>query len=171
MPDLIVSGINHGSNASVNMLYSGTVAAAVEGALYGTKSIAFSNLNYDERADLSLSKTIVHQVIQDFMDFDFPPFTLLNVNIPAVSNDDFKGIRFCRQSLAQWKETFREENSNNGKTAFWLTGDFICHDKDENTDIWALENGYASLVPVSLDLTDYSFLNKLKKSIYDEKLR
>ena len=169
MPDMIVSGINHGSNASVNMLYSGTVAAAIEGALYGRKSIAFSSINYDEQADLSVSKMVVHKVVRDFLNFDFPPFTLLNVNIPALSPAEFKGIRFCRQSLAQWKESFREVERNNGTSTFWLTGQFICNDKDETTDIWALENGFASLVPVSLDLTSYDFLNKIKKNIYEKK--
>lgn len=170
LPDLLVSGINHGSNASVNMLYSGTVAAAVEGALYGVRSIAFSSIDYNEAADMNLPQMVVNEVIQDFIDTKFPPFTLLNVNIPALDTDSFKGIRFCRQSLAQWKESFKEESANNGKSVFWLTGEFICHDKNEETDIWALENGYASLVPVSLDLTSYSFLEQMKKYLYNEKI-
>lgn len=171
LPDLIVSGINHGSNASVNMLYSGTVAAAVEGALSGVPSIAFSSLNYNENADMHLPEIVVHQVLQCVDYKILKQFNLLNINIPDIDFNNYKGIRFCRQSMAQWKEVFREESGNNGKKSFWLTGEFICNDKDTDTDIWALENGFASVVPVSLDLTSYHLLEKFNKITTNEKIR
>lgn len=169
-PDLLVSGINHGSNASVNMLYSGTVAAAVEGALYGIPSIAFSSLNYHEEADMSLCKRVVHEVMQTIDIKLLTKYHLLNINIPDIQEEHYRGLKFCRQSLAHWKESFRQEVSVNGKKTFWLTGEFVCNDKDIDTDIWALENNYASVVPVYLDLTAYSLLQHFKKTSIHEKI-
>lgn len=169
-PDLVVSGINHGSNASVNMIYSGTVAAAVEGALYGIPSIAFSSISYKEDADLSAACKVVKEIVPLVLKNSLPRFSLLNVNIPDVTAEELTGTLFCRQSLAHWQEKFIEEISSNGKQNFWLTGEFICHDKEEGTDIWALENKYASVVPVSLDLTDHHLLKQLKSKIRNEKI-
>ncbi|MBL6962585.1 MAG: 5'/3'-nucleotidase SurE [Bacteroidetes bacterium] len=168
-PDLLVSGINHGSNASVNMIYSGTVAAAVEGALYGVSSIAFSSISYQEDADLSAVVEIAKEMVARVILNPIPRFTLWNVNVPDIKKEDLKGYRFCRQSLAHWKEEFIEQANFNGKQSFWLRGDFICDDKDDTTDIWALENGYASIVPVYLDFTRHSYLEELKKIYSNEK--
>ena len=168
-PDLVVSGINHGSNASVNMIYSGTVAAAVEGALYGVSSIAFSSVNYNEDADLSEAVKIIKDLIPKVILNPLPRFTLWNVNIPEVLRSEQNPYRFCRQSMAHWKEEFIEDRNVNGKQSFWLRGTFMCDDRDESTDIWALENGYASIVPVSLDLTNHEFLEKLKNTYSNEK--
>ncbi|NLJ06068.1 MAG: 5'/3'-nucleotidase SurE [Sphingobacteriales bacterium] len=169
-PDLIVSGINHGSNASVNMLYSGTVAAAVEGALYGIPSMAFSSLNYHEDADMSLCEKVVHEIMQTIDIELLKQFFLLNINIPDIDISAFKGLKICRQSMAHWKETFRQNTADNGKNSFWLTGEFICSDKEPDTDIWALENNFASVVPVYLDLTAYPLLNHLQKIFANEKV-
>ncbi|MEA3495254.1 MAG: 5'/3'-nucleotidase SurE [Bacteroidota bacterium] len=169
-PDLLVSGINFGSNASVNMLYSGTVAAAVEGALSGIPSIAFSSTNFDEEADLSGAIDTVHKVMKLFETIKLPKSILLNVNIPALDKNEIKGIKFCRQSIARWKEEFIEESSNNGKTSYWLKGEFFCDDKTNDTDIWALENGFVSIVPVYLDLTAHNFLKELKTINKNEKI-
>lgn len=169
LPDLLVSGINHGSNASVNMLYSGTVAAAVEGALYGVKSIAFSSLNYNENADMSLCGYVVDEIMQNIDIHLLNQFHLLNINIPDTSLSHYNGFKICRQSMAHWKESFKEE-VNNGKKAYWLTGEFICFDKEPDTDIFALENNYTSVVPVFLDLTSYKLINQLNNSLKNEKV-
>lgn len=162
LPDLLVSGINHGSNASVNMIYSGTVAGAVEGCLYGIPSIAISSLSHDENEDLSACVDVLEKVIDIIKNKKLPRFVLLNVNVPVVSIKDLKGYKICRQSLGYWKEEFIDEINNNGDKSYWLKGKFVCEDQDESTDIWALENGYASVVPVYLDLTSYVYLNELK---------
>jgi len=162
-PDLLISGINHGSNASVNMLYSGTVAAAVEGCLYGIPSVAISSLSHDENTDLNLCIRVAEMVLNELQNHPPKPYILLNVNIPDILETDFRGIKYCRQALAYWREEFKEEVNNNGRTSFWLQGEFFCDDEKKDTDIWALNNNYASIVPVSLDLTAYSYLNNLKE--------
>ncbi len=160
-PDLLVSGINHGSNASINMIYSGTVAAAVEGALYGIPSIAFSLLNHHEEADLSLAENVVEEVMNLLPSIPFPPFSLLNVNIPNIPPEQYRGLKFCRQAMGYWREEFEEVMGNNGEKQYWLKGEFYCDDDSEETDIWALNNHFASAVPIHLDMTAYHILNKL----------
>ncbi len=169
-PSLVFSGINHGSNASVNMIYSGTVAAAIEGSLYGAKSIAFSVLNYHDDADLTLAAQVVNEIMEVIDQIDIPPYSLLNVNIPDIPVTEYKGLRFSRQSMAYWREEFVEEPGVNGEKAYWLKGEFFCEDKTEDTDIWALENNFASVVPVYLDLTHHYLLNNMRKKFPHERI-
>jgi 5'-nucleotidase len=167
-PDLMVSGINHGSNASVNLIYSGTVAAAMEASINSIPSIAFSHVSYDEDTPLELSAKIVEHICKTALKNGIPNDVFFNVNIPDVSEKDFRGIKVCKQARSQWHESFiREENTEN-KESFLMTGVFECIDKGNDTDDWALNHNYAALVPVELDMTAHHFLNNLKKrNVYE----
>lgn len=162
-PDLLVSGINHGSNSSINVIYSGTMSAAVEGAIESIPSVGFSLLDYSYDADFSYAKKIAQTVAKNILDNGLPKGTLLNVNVPKLKESESKGIKVCRQALAKWEEEFDERKDPNGRTYYWLTGKFVNYDKGEDTDEWALQNGYVSLVPVHFDLTAHesiAFINQ-----------
>lgn len=152
-PDLMVSGINHGSNSSINILYSGTMSAAMEAAIEGIPAVGFSLCDFAYDADFSLAKKVATNVASNILSNGLPMATLLNVNIPKVTEAEFKGVRVCRQAVAKWKEEFDERVDPNGRKYFWLTGKFINQDKGDDTDEWALANNYASVVPVHFDLT------------------
>ncbi len=161
-PDLLVSGINHGSNSSINVLYSGTMSAAMEGAIEGIPSVGFSLCNFAYDADFTAAKKIVKIIAQNIIKNGLPVGTLLNVNIPNVSEKDLNGVKICRQALAKWQEEFDERKDPNGRKYYWLTGKFVNRDKGEDTDEWALANNFVSVVPVHFDLTAHhsiSFLN------------
>ena len=162
-PDLLVSGINHGSNSSVNILYSGTMSAAVEGGIEGIPSVGFSLCDYSHYADFTLAKQVVQQVCAEVLKNGLPEGNVLNVNIPKVSVDDFKGIKICRQSKAKWSENFEERVDPRGKKYYWLTGEFTQLDQGEDTDEWALANGYASVVPVQFDMTAHHLIAPLNE--------
>ncbi len=157
-PDLVLSGFNHGSNASINILYSGTMSAAVEGSIEGVASIGFSLLDYSEEADFDGSQSIARRVIQYIIDHPLPKQRLLNVNIPKLPADEIKGVKICRQANAKWEEDYKERFDPRGKKYYWMTGHFENLDTSNDTDIWALEHGYASVVPVMFDLTDHALL-------------
>lgn len=162
-PDLLVSGINHGSNSSINVIYSGTMSAAVEGAIESIPSVGFSLLDYSYDADFSYAKKVANTVAKNILSNGLPKGTLLNVNIPKLKEVESKGIKVCRQALAKWEEEFDERKDPNGRTYYWLTGKFVNYDKGEDTDEWALQNGYVSLVPVHFDLTAHesiAFINQ-----------
>jgi 5'-nucleotidase len=163
-PDLCVSGINHGSNSSINVIYSGTMSAAMEGAIEGVPSIGFSLLDYSLSADFTAAKKHARTIAEQVLKNGLPEGTLLNVNIPAVSAEKIKGIKVCRQAIAKWKEEFDERLDPNKRPYYWLTGKFINPDKGEDTDEWALSNNYVSVVPVHYDFTAHHaipFLNIL----------
>jgi 5'-nucleotidase len=160
-PDLLVSGINHGSNSSINVLYSGTMSAAMEGAIEGIPAVGFSLCNFAYDADFSYSKKVARMVAQNILDNGLPPATLLNVNIPNLKEDAIKGIKVCRQANAKWEEEFTERLDPNGRKYFWLTGRFVNNDKGEDTDEWALANGFVSIVPVHFDLTAHHAISTL----------
>ncbi|MGX5820832.1 5'/3'-nucleotidase SurE [Chitinophaga lutea] len=162
VPDLCVSGINHGANHSINIIYSGTMSAAMEAAIEGIPSVGFSYLNYSYDADLSICRQVAHEVTKRMVETEMPAHTLFNVNIPDVGANQFKGVRVCRQANAKWVEEFDERRDPTGKKYYWLTGEFKNMDSGEDTDVWALENGYASLVPVQFDLTDFKLMKKLE---------
>lgn len=161
-PDLIVSGINHGSNASVNVIYSGTMSAALEGAIEGIPSIGFSLCDFSWEADFNLSKKVAKKLVGHFLENQIPENIALNINIPKINETDFKGIKVCRQAKARWKENFEERIDPHGKKYFWLTGVFEMSENEKDTDEWALQNNFVSIVPTQFDLTDYSILNKIK---------
>ncbi|MBK6363226.1 MAG: 5'/3'-nucleotidase SurE [Saprospiraceae bacterium] len=159
--DLCVSGINHGSNASINILYSGTMSAAMEASLEGINSIGFSLSDYSFDADFSLAKKYAEVIIRDVLMHKLNDCRLLNVNIPA--GQDIKGIKVCRQARGRWIEEFKEGIDPRGEKYYWLTGKFEYEDHGEDTDIYALENNFVSVVPSGFDLTAYPALNSLKR--------
>ncbi|MBT4479144.1 MAG: 5'/3'-nucleotidase SurE, partial [Flavobacteriales bacterium] len=161
-PDLCVSGINHGSNSSINVIYSGTMSAAVEGALEGIPSIGFSLLDYSHEADFSEGEKYIREITQSVLDNNLPDGVCLNVNIPkSVDDKEIKGIKVCRQAKANWVEEFDEREDPKGRKYYWLTGKFVNYDKGDDTDERALENHYISVVPVQFDVTAYHAISKL----------
>lgn len=163
-PDICLSGINHGSNASINVIYSGTMSAAMEAAIDGIPSAGFSLLDFKWDADFSLAKKVVREITKKMLSSRLPEHFLLNVNIPKISIEEFKGIKSCRQAMAQWKENFEKRVDPRGKDYYWMTGKFINYDEGEDTDLEALKQGYASVVPVKFDLTDEAIGSWLKGS-------
>lgn len=162
-PDICVSGINHGANHSINIIYSGTMSAAMEAAIEGIPSIGFSYLDYGFAADFTLCSQVAAQLTGKVLEGGLPAGTLFNVNIPVISGDkEFKGIKICRQANAKWVEEFDERRDPRGRKYFWLTGEFKNMDQGDDTDVWALENNYASLVPVQFDLTHYKLKERLE---------
>jgi 5'-nucleotidase len=160
--DLCVSGINHGSNASINIIYSGTMSAAMEASIEGIPSIGFSLLNYRLDADFTTAKIYVQQIITEVLQHKLQETLLLNVNIPNVSAEEIKGVKVCRQAEGHWAETFIENTDPSGRPYYWLSGEFTLEDDGEDTDIWALNNNYVSVVPSMHDLTAHPALTKMK---------
>jgi len=150
-PDLCVSGINHGLNNSINILYSGTMSAAVEGAIESIPSIGFSLDDYTLQADFSHCIKYVKEIALQVLQNGLPAATLLNVNFPNGAG--IKGIKICRQANAKWAEEFDERMDPHKRPYYWLTGVFQLNDTGEETDVWALENNYVSVVPVQFDMT------------------
>ena len=162
-PDLIVSGINHGSNASASVLYSGTMAAALEGCLYGISSVGFSLNSFSPTADFSVCEDYIRKVTLMVLEKPLPPGICLNINIPAIAAGEIKGMRVARQAKGNWQEEFEKRKDPMGKTYYWLTGFFQNHEPEStDTDEWALHNGYVSVVPVTTDMTAHGFINELK---------
>ena len=153
-PDICLSGINHGANHSINVIYSGTMSAAMEAAIEGVPSIGFSLCDYRFDADFTLAKTVVHEMTSRMLAQPMPEHTLLNVNIPQVTAADFKGMKLCRQAYAKWEEAFDHRLDPRGKAYYWMVGKFLNMDKNEGTDVSALAEGYASVVPIKIDFTD-----------------
>lgn len=158
-PDLVVSGINHGSNAGINILYSGTVSAATEGTILGYPSIAVSCTAFEEDADLTGAQDAARKVIGYVLNHGLPRGVTLNLNAPAGA---LKGIKWVRQANSRYVEEFEGRIDPHNRSYYWMTGKFQMLDDDNNNDISALEKGYASLTPIQYDLTSYSLLNDLK---------
>ena len=161
-PDLVISGINHGSNASINVIYSGTMSAALEGYIEGVPSIGFSLLDHSVDADFEPAKHYVRQVLTMVLSQPKTNFCL-NVNIPKLPLEMIQGVKFCRQAHAKWQEEFDKRKDPSGNDYYWLTGHFVPFEEHkEDTDLHALQNGFVSIVPVSYDFTNYSTLDELK---------
>ncbi len=161
-PDLVLSGINHGSNSSINVIYSGTMSAAIEGALEGTPSIGFSLCDYGIEADFTQAEKFISKIIQDSLNKGMPKGVCLNVNIPKLKTADFKGIKVVRQARANWVERFEERQDPYGRDYYWLTGEFVNFEPESlDTDEWALANGYISVVPTQADMTAHGILKNL----------
>jgi 5'-nucleotidase len=160
-PDLCVSGINHGSNSSINVIYSGTMSAAVEAGIEGIPAIGFSLLDYDWNADFDAIKSSIRKITLEVLEKGMPENVVLNVNFPKLKENEIKGIKICRQAKAIWMEKFDKRITPQGKDYYWLTGEFVNQDNGEDTDEWALENGYISLVPVQFDLTAHHTIQQL----------
>lgn len=162
VPDLVISGINHGSNSSINVIYSGTMSAAIEGSLEGAPSIGFSLCDYAMEADFTQAEKFVSKIIEDSLKHKMPKGVCLNVNIPKLKADDFKGIKVVRQANANWVERFDERTDPYGRNYYWLTGEFVNFEPEaKDTDEWALANGYISVVPTQIDLTAHKVLKDL----------
>lgn len=160
-PDLCVSGINHGSNSSINVIYSGTMSAAVEAGIEGIPAIGFSLLDYSWDADFEPIKKHLKQIALEVLQKGLPDGVVLNVNFPKLAQDAIKGIKICRQAKAMWQEEFDKRTNPQGKEYYWLTGKFVNQDKGTDTDEWALENGYISIVPIQFDLTAHHAIQSL----------
>src|SRR5690606_27911911 len=163
-PDLCLSGINHGANHSINVIYSGTMSAAVEAAIEGIPSIGFSLLDYSIEADFTAAREYVRKIVQEVLKKKQDKHMILNVNIPAVPPGMIKGVKICRQAYAKFEEDFLVRNDPYGREYFWLTGKFVNFDKGRDTDVWALQHNYVSVVPVQFDLTNYVLKDKIEKT-------
>lgn len=162
-PDICVSGINHGANSSINVIYSGTMSAAMEAAIEGVPSAGFSLMDFSFEADFTVAKNVARTIARQMLNEQLPPRTLLNVNIPKTGTETFQGIRFCRQADAKWGESFEHRVDPYGKDYYWMVGNFICKDEGTDTDIYALSHNFASVVPVQFDLTDFATKKMLEE--------
>lgn len=162
-PDLLVSGINHGANTATNVLYSGTMSAAVEGAMEGIPSIGFSLYSYDAAADFSEAQKVVETIVAQALRNGIPTGVCLNVNTPYLFGEEHKGIKICHQAHAFWEDAFDKRYDQFNKPYYWLSGDFLDVDKTEDSDLWWIERGYSTVVPTKFDMTAYEVLNSLKK--------
>ncbi|MDR2949849.1 MAG: 5'/3'-nucleotidase SurE [Prevotella sp.] len=160
-PDIVLSGVNHGSNAAVAVIYSGTMGAAIEGAVFKIPSVGFSLLDHGHNADFSYTKKYIHAITKQVLNEGLPAGTCLNVNIPK--GNSLKGIRVCRQTSGQWVNEFMQSKDGANKEIYWLTGNFVNDEpQDEMTDEWALANRYVSVVPVKVDMTNHEHLAMIK---------
>lgn len=161
-PDLVVSGINHGSNSSISILYSGTMSAAIEAAIEGIPAIGFSLCDHNEKADFEHVKEHLLTIVRQALSKGIPKGVALNVNFPAKSKEPLKGIRMCRQADAKWQESFDIRKDPHGRNYFWMAGEFVDLDSvQEDTDEWALKNNFVSIVPSHYDLTAYKAFSAL----------
>ena len=162
-PDLVVSGINHGANSSINVIYSGTMSAAVEAGVEGIPAIGFSLLDFSFEADFDQAKDFIQEIVLKTLKNPMPKGIVLNVNIPKLKKEEIKGIKICRQAQAKWEENFDERINPQGKKYYWLTGYFNNMDEGKDADETALMNGYISIVPVKFDLTGYEYIDALRE--------
>ena len=162
-PDICLSGINHGANHSINVIYSGTMSAAIEAAIESIPSVGFSLLDYSVNADFTGAKIYVRKIVEQMLKTKLQKHFTLNVNIPAVDAALLKGIKVCRQAYAKYEEDFIERKDPHGKIYYWLTGDFVNFDKGKDTDVWALANNYVSVVPIQFDMTNYELKTTLEE--------
>lgn len=160
-PDICISGINHGSNSSINVIYSGTMSAAVEAGIEGIPAIGFSLCDYNWDADFSHAEEFIVKIVKEALQNGIPKGTVLNVNIPKLPKKNIKGVKVCRQAKANWKEKFDKRTNPMGKDYYWLTGVFELLDKGTDTDEWALANGYISVVPTQFDLTAHHAIQEI----------
>ncbi len=170
-PDLVVSGINHGSNTSISVLYSGTMSAAIEGALEGLPSIGFSLCDYSSKADFSHVEEWVEKIARQVLENGIPKGIALNVNFPPKQNQPIQGIKVVRQADAKWQEEFSERFDPTGRKYFWMAGNFVNFDKGEDNDEWAIANNFISIVPCQYDLTAHHAISQMNKEWDWDKLK
>lgn len=162
-PDLLVSGINHGANFSISVVYSGTMSAAMEAAIEGIPSIGFSLCDFSHEADFTAAQEVARVIIGRALHARMPEGTLLNVNVPKLPLSELKGIRITRQAIGRWVEEFDQRLDPHGRKYYWLTGRFQQEDDGLDTDTWALDNGYVSVCPVQYDLTAHHAIAALNQ--------
>lgn len=158
---MVVSGINHGSNTALNILYSGTMAAAIEGAIEGLPAVGFSLGDFHADADFSHTTIHVEKIVLQVLNHGLPKGVALNVNFPKRQEQPIQGLRICRQANARWVDAFSERETPSGRPYLWLTGDFVNFDHGEDTDQWAVEHNYTSIVLCSFDLTAHHAISTL----------
>lgn len=163
-PDICISGINHGANHSINVIYSGTMSAAVEAAIESIPSVGFSLLDYNLDADFRASRKYARLIVEQMLKTPLDKHAVLNVNIPIGTPEEIKGLKICRQAYAKYEEDFLERTDPRGRLYYWLTGEFVNFDEGTDTDVWALANKYISVVPVQFDLTHYGLKEHLEKT-------
>ncbi len=166
-PDICLSGINHGPNHSINVIYSGTMSAALEAAIESIPSIGFSLMDYSIEADFTAAQKYARILVEQILKKPLDKHLCLNVNIPGVPESLIKGMKVCRQAYAKYEEEFAERKDPRGHNYYWLTGEFVNFDKGKDTDVWALKNNYISVVPVQFDLTHYTLKAKLEKVLHN----
>ena len=162
-PDICISGINHGANHSINVIYSGTMSAAIEASIENIPSAGFSLLDYSLEADFAGARKYARMIVETMLSKKADKHLCLNVNIPTGDVDLIKGVKVCKQAYAKYEEEFEERKDPSGKKYFWLTGEFLNLEKSKETDVWALKNNYVSIVPVQYDHTNYAIKNKIEK--------
>lgn len=162
-PDLVVSGINHGSNASINVLYSGTMAAAIEAAIEDIPAIGFSLNDYSIHANFDGFEDYIKIIVKQVLNNGLPPATCLNVNIPAIEASAIRGIKVVRQGRGFWNEKYDARTDPFKRSYYWLTGVFEVIDSAEDTDIWAVTNNFIAVVPVHIDMTAHAAIEQLKQ--------
>ena len=163
LPNLVVSGINHGSNASTNVIYSGTMAAAIEACMDGINAIGYSLDCYDADADFDHLDGYIIAITKKVLAEGLPPGICLNVNFPKRSEEPIKGLKICRQAKAKWIEVYSECHDEQGGLCLKLGGEFVYEDQGEDTDFYALQNNYVSLVPTHFDLTAMQYLDEMRR--------
>ena len=163
MPDLVVSGINHGSNASANVIYSGTMGAALEACMDGVPAIGFSVDSYSSKAAFDHIECYVDTIARRVLKEGLPKGVCLNVNMPKKSDEPIKGVKICRQAKGRWNQAFEQRVDPYGRDYYWLTGCFIGEDDGVDTDLYAIKNNYIAIVPIMFDMTSYSSMEMLKE--------
>jgi 5'-nucleotidase len=166
-PDLLVSGINHGPNTSISVVYSGTMAAALEAAIDDIPAIGFSLCDYASEADFSHVSEYVEKITRQVLEKGLPIGVALNVNIPSRKSGPIQGVKVCRQARARWREAFDERIDPYGERYFWMAGDFNYLDDGEDNDVWAIKHNYVSVVPTQFDMTSHEVIEELKGKIED----
>lgn len=162
--DLVISGINHGSNMGTDVLYSGTVSAAAEGVILGCPAIAVSLDSIDPDMDFTFTARFTRRLVQRVMKLGLNRENLLNVNVPAIAPEQIKGVRITRLGVRNYDNLFDERQDPRGNTYFWLGGGVLQEKQQPNSDVTALQEGYISLTPIRLDLTDYGLIEAYQKS-------
>lgn len=167
-PDLLLSGINHGSNSATSVFYSGTLGAALEGSINEVPSIGFSFLNLDHDADFSASRQFIKKITGMVLEKGLPADVCLNVNIPDIPAGSIKGVKICRQNMGYWREEYEKRTDPYGRNYFWLTGTFHNTEPDAtDTDEWALRHDYISVVPLHIDMTSYKTIKAMQEWDFD----
>jgi len=164
-PDLLVSGINHGPNTSISVVYSGTMAAALEAAIDDIPAVGFSLCDYASDADFSHVSDYVEKITRQVLEKGLPDGVALNVNIPSQKSGPIQGVKVCRQARARWREAFDERIDPYGERYFWMAGDFNYLDNGEDNDVWAIKHNYVSVVPTQFDMTSHESIQELKGKI------
>ncbi len=162
-PDLLVSGINHGSNASINVVYSGTMAAVIEAAIDKIPAIGFSLNDYSHHAEFQHSEKFIEAIAMEVIGNGLPEGVCLNVNIPKISGEEIKGVKVCRQAKGSWVEEFDERKDPRGRDYYWITGVFSNPDQQEGTDTLAMDQNYIAVVPMHFDLTAHQAIQLISE--------